>query len=192
MATGTGPVVLIVDDSEDVRSLLASLLIRLGYRVLEALDHLAAINMTADHPVDLVVLDLSMPRLNGAAFSRTYRERGGVAPVILITGTQGDDLEANMRCMRSRWPNPEALRHRPSTRNDRAASPPPGMKKRAQATSRPAHGGDGSPLCARRQRGPEWADLTPAEAVDRSLHSGVSLLTPRTLTRDNRRMRKCI
>ena len=43
------------------------------------------------------MLDLSMPRLNGSAFCRTYRERGGVAPVILITGTQGDDLEANMR-----------------------------------------------------------------------------------------------
>ena len=40
MATGTGPVILIVDDSEDVRSLLAILLIRLGYRVLEALDGL--------------------------------------------------------------------------------------------------------------------------------------------------------
>ena len=45
MATGTGPVILIVDDSEDVRSLLAILLIRLGYRVLEALDGLAALDL---------------------------------------------------------------------------------------------------------------------------------------------------
>jgi CheY-like chemotaxis protein len=94
--TGSGPVVLIVDDSEDVRSLLAILLLRVGYRVIEALDGQAALELTAEHPVDLVVLDLSMPRLNGAAFCRAYRERGGVAPVVVITAAQGDDLEANL------------------------------------------------------------------------------------------------
>ena len=81
MTTGTGPVVLIVDDSEDVRSLLAILPLRVGYRVMEALDGQAALELTADRAVDLVVLDLSMPRVNGAAFCRAYRERGGVAPL---------------------------------------------------------------------------------------------------------------
>jgi CheY-like chemotaxis protein len=96
LTTGTGPVILIVDDSEDVRSLLAILLLRVGYRVIEALDGQAALELTADHPVDLVVLDLSMPRRNGVSFCRSYRERGGVAPIILITATEGDDLEANL------------------------------------------------------------------------------------------------
>jgi DNA-binding response OmpR family regulator len=91
------PVVLVVDDSEDVRSLLALLLDRAGCRVLEALDGQAALDLTAGQTVDLVVLDLSMPRLDGAAFCRSYRERGGIAPVILITAAEDDDLHANMR-----------------------------------------------------------------------------------------------
>jgi CheY-like chemotaxis protein len=96
-ATGTGPVVLVVDDSEDVRSLLAILLLRAGYQVLDAIDGQAALELASGRRVDLVVLDLSMPRLDGAAFCRAYRGRGGTAPVVLITATQGDELEAAMR-----------------------------------------------------------------------------------------------
>jgi DNA-binding response OmpR family regulator len=86
--------ILIVDDNEDVRSLLAVLLANEGYDVVEAIDGQAALDVTADRQIDLIVLDLTMPRLDGVPFCRTYRERGGQAPVILVTAVQGEELAA--------------------------------------------------------------------------------------------------
>jgi DNA-binding response OmpR family regulator len=45
-------------------------------------------------PVDLIVLDVEMPRLNGHAFCATYRERGRRVPVLLLTGSSSEAVAA--------------------------------------------------------------------------------------------------
>src|SRR5437762_10201891 len=77
--------ILIIDDNADVRSILAMLLAEDGYSVAEAVDGEAALDRALDRDVSLIVLDVAMPRRDGPAFCRAYRERGGQAPIVLVT-----------------------------------------------------------------------------------------------------------
>jgi DNA-binding response OmpR family regulator len=82
------PVVLVVDDDPDVRGILGMLLSREGYEVMTSIDGAAALEHVRDERIKLVVLDLQMPRLGGDTFRRVYREHGGGAPILLITGSE--------------------------------------------------------------------------------------------------------
>jgi DNA-binding response OmpR family regulator len=84
---GTAPVILVVDDDPDVRGILGILLARDGYDVVPAIDGAAALELASAPNVALIVIDLQMPRLEGDGFCRAYRERGGKAPIILISAT---------------------------------------------------------------------------------------------------------
>lgn len=65
------PLILVVDDDDDVREALASALAEEGYRVEVAQDGLDALDVLAHRPIPrLIVLDLTMPRLNGSDFRR--------------------------------------------------------------------------------------------------------------------------
>ena len=89
------PVVLVVDDDPDVRGILGMLLARDGYEVVTAVDGAAALEHVTDERISLIVLDLQMPRLDGDQFRRVYQERGGHAPILLVTAAEvgPDDLE---------------------------------------------------------------------------------------------------
>ena len=66
--TSSGPV-LVVDDDEDIREVLTTCLGLEGYAVRVASDGLEALSRLADQPAPaLVLLDLMMPRLDGAGF----------------------------------------------------------------------------------------------------------------------------
>jgi CheY-like chemotaxis protein len=88
------PVVLVVDDDPDVRGILGMLLDRDGYEVVTAIDGAAALEHVTDERISLIVLDLQMPRLDGDQFRRVYQERGGHAPILLVTAAEvsQDDL----------------------------------------------------------------------------------------------------
>ena len=88
------PIVLVIDDDPDVRGILGMLLSREGYEVVTAIDGAAALEHVKDERIALVVLDLQMPRLDGDQFRRVYQERGGHAPILLVTAAEvgPDDL----------------------------------------------------------------------------------------------------
>src|SRR3954447_19034625 len=88
--------ILIVDDNEDVRSILAMLLEEEGYSILEAVDGQAALERALDRDVDLIVPDVAMPRRGGSACGRAYRERGGQTPIVLVTAAREDAVAAAM------------------------------------------------------------------------------------------------
>jgi two-component system response regulator ResD len=81
-------VILIIDDNDDVRSVLAMLLAEEGYSIQEAVDGEAALDRAFDRDINLIVLDVAMPRRDGPAFCRAYRERGGMAPIVLVTAAR--------------------------------------------------------------------------------------------------------
>ena len=89
------PVVLVVDDDPDVRGILGMLLDRDGFEVVTAIDGAAALEHVTDERLSLIVLDLQMPRLDGDQFRRVYQERGGHAPILLVTAAavSPSDLE---------------------------------------------------------------------------------------------------
>jgi len=79
-----GPRILVVDDDEDIRILLRELLVRAGYRVEEAADGRAALRQLYETPPALVLLDVSMPELDGYQTLERIRDLSEV-PVIMLT-----------------------------------------------------------------------------------------------------------
>jgi CheY-like chemotaxis protein len=80
--------VLLVDDQDDVRSLLAEVL-RLGaYRVLEAKNGAQALTLVEAHPdpVDLLVTDIVMPGISGVQLADALRTRNANLKVLFMSG----------------------------------------------------------------------------------------------------------
>lgn len=79
------PLILVADDDTNIRDLFEVLLTGAGYDVVTVADGPSAVHVAHEHDVDLLVLDLRMPGLQGTDVCRAYHERGGRAPVILVT-----------------------------------------------------------------------------------------------------------
>jgi len=87
----SGSTILVVDDEADIRELLHELLRRSDYEVLEAGDGREALRTLYDASPDLVLLDVSMPALDGWATLERIREVSDV-PVIMLTA-QAEELQ---------------------------------------------------------------------------------------------------
>jgi len=83
--------VLVVDDEPDIRQLVAHLLSRSGHEVTEAENGRAALRALHASPPDLVLLDVSMPELDGWQTLERIRDLSDV-PVLMLTA-RGDELE---------------------------------------------------------------------------------------------------
>jgi adenylate cyclase len=94
-----GQVVLVVDDDEGNRDLLARRLERLGYSVMVAEDGAQALGVLEVEPVDLILLDLMMPVLDGFGVleQRNADERLRTIPVVMISSDSDTDRVA--RCV---------------------------------------------------------------------------------------------
>src|SRR5262245_47228618 len=77
--------ILLVDDEEDLRTLVGSIVGDLGYEVEMAKDGLSAIEAFERDPPDLVLLDLLLPGLDGISVLRYLREGGSTVPIVLLT-----------------------------------------------------------------------------------------------------------
>ncbi|MCF6092480.1 sigma-54 dependent transcriptional regulator [Microaerobacter geothermalis] len=75
--------ILVVDDEEEFRTLLRSRLSRKGYHVFEAADGRKALEIIEAHPVDVVLLDLRMPEMDGMTFLEKNKRS---VQVIVLTG----------------------------------------------------------------------------------------------------------
>ena len=84
---GDRPVVLVADDDDDIRDLVAFRLDRAGYEVLRAGDGQQALDLAKEHVPDLAVLDVMMPKLTGYDVTRELRADAATSriPVILLT-----------------------------------------------------------------------------------------------------------
>jgi putative two-component system response regulator len=92
--------ILIVDDEENNRNYLKALLISEGYATIEAADGLAAMDMTAIHEPDLILLDAMMPVLDGFGVAALLKsgETTKNIPIIMITAL--DDRDSKIRALR--------------------------------------------------------------------------------------------
>lgn len=86
--------VLVVDDSCSSRLLLTSILRSAGYQVIEAADGKEALSRLEEHPADLIITDLEMPRLDGITMLRQLRASGpnSATPVVMLTGAPDQSL----------------------------------------------------------------------------------------------------
>jgi len=78
--------ILVVDDDKDLVRAAAQILRDENFRVLEATDPETAVKITATYEVDLLLLDLHMPKLDGFEVLRLARQKQPNLKVIIITG----------------------------------------------------------------------------------------------------------
>lgn len=86
--------VLIVDDCKTTRQLVSLYLKPEGYSLVQAEDGLEALEKLARSPVDLIITDINMPRMDGVALTRALKEDDAyrAIPVIMLT-TESSDKE---------------------------------------------------------------------------------------------------
>jgi putative two-component system response regulator len=93
--------ILVADDMEDNREMLAAMLRNEGYRVVLAADGGEALELLATGPIDLALLDIQMPRRTGISVCREIKSKSDtrLLPVVLITGSTGpDDRMRGIEC----------------------------------------------------------------------------------------------
>jgi DNA-binding NtrC family response regulator len=77
--------VLVIDDEDNMRWVLSRALEKAGYDVITAGRGADGLRQFALNPVDLVLLDLKMPGMDGLAVLREIRQRSQTTPVLLLT-----------------------------------------------------------------------------------------------------------
>jgi two-component system alkaline phosphatase synthesis response regulator PhoP len=88
-------IILIVDDEKDILDLLEYNLLKEGYQVLKASDGEEALNVVRNNPVDLVLLDIMMPKLDGIETCRRLREmpEGKKTYIVFLTAREEEYSE---------------------------------------------------------------------------------------------------
>ena len=80
-----GQTILIAEDDMDIVELLSLYLSGEGYRILSAVDGQQALTLMETQKVDLAILDIMMPKVDGIEVLRQLRGRGSRLPVLLLT-----------------------------------------------------------------------------------------------------------
>lgn len=93
--------VLVVDDDRNVGRMLARMLKRLGHGARQVTDGAEGLQLVAEEPPDLILLDLVMPEMNGPQFLEKLRATHPELPVVIVTGFPDSRLMS------------EAMRHAP-------------------------------------------------------------------------------
>lgn len=86
-----GETILVVDDNQEIVYSISELLKYEGYQVVKAYDGMEALQVLEEHKVDLILLDVMMPRLNGLSALMKLRENYHIPVIILSAKTEESD-----------------------------------------------------------------------------------------------------
>jgi DNA-binding response OmpR family regulator len=94
-SVSAAPRILVADDDPQMRRLIGSVLQREGFEVAEAGDGLDALEVIDRGGIDLLILDIDMPRLDGLGVMEELRAQMRTAslPVIMLTAHHGESEE---------------------------------------------------------------------------------------------------
>lgn len=82
--------ILIVEDENILREIMKDYLIEEGYRVIEAIDGKQALSLFQENEVDLILLDIMLPELDGWSVCKRIRKTSNV-PIIILTARSDED-----------------------------------------------------------------------------------------------------
>lgn len=90
------PTVLVVEDFEDNRFMMRRLLEMSGYRVVEAVNGKQAVEKAESESPDIILMDLSLPQLDGLAATRQIRQQNGPGkvPIVAVSAHDSADFHA--------------------------------------------------------------------------------------------------
>ena len=80
--------ILVVEDNPNARKLMEAVLKQNGYEPLLAADGVEALEVLDNKHVDLIVLDVMMPRMDGYEFTETLRSSGCELPILMVTAKE--------------------------------------------------------------------------------------------------------
>lgn len=91
------PVVMVVEDFEDNRFMMRRLLEMSGYRVLEAINGEEAVELAHRERPQLILMDLSLPQLDGLAATRRIRQHADLreVPIVAVSAHDTADFHAD-------------------------------------------------------------------------------------------------
>ena len=90
--------ILVIDDDEKLVVYYRELLSPYGFEILFAFDGEQAMPLVDAHPdIQLVILDLSMPRMDGRQWLRWFRTKRQESPVIIISGYKLDACDEDLK-----------------------------------------------------------------------------------------------
>ncbi|HPB65393.1 MAG TPA: response regulator transcription factor, partial [Spirochaetales bacterium] len=81
--------ILVVEDDDNARRLMETVLRRGGYEAIIAADGAEALERMRERHVDLAVVDLMMPRMDGYEFTEALRRYRDETPVLMVTAMEG-------------------------------------------------------------------------------------------------------
>lgn len=90
---------LVVEDFEDSRFMMRRLLEMAGYNVLEASDGEQAVKMAVESRPALILMDLSLPKLDGLAATRQIRQKKGLKRVPILAVSAHDSPESRTEAL---------------------------------------------------------------------------------------------
>lgn len=95
LAGRRGARILVAEDDADLRGVLTTSLVRNGHHVIAARDGAEALALLEREPVDVIVLDLVMPNIDGFEVLTRLKDAGknGSIPVVVVTGTDRSSSE---------------------------------------------------------------------------------------------------
>lgn len=80
--------IMVVEDDKHTAKLLSTILTHAGYEVFCAGNGIAALELMDKQHIDLIVLDIMMPQMDGYEFTRQLRDAGNILPILMLTAKQ--------------------------------------------------------------------------------------------------------
>lgn len=83
--------IMVVEDDYSTGKLMEAVLTQNGYDVILARDGIEALEKMDNHHVDLIILDLMLPRMDGYDLTRTLRESNNNIPILMVTAKEAPE-----------------------------------------------------------------------------------------------------
>jgi two-component system, cell cycle response regulator DivK len=96
---GRKPIVMVVDDSDDMRELMALQLQLNGYEVIEAKDGLQAVELACQSNPALILMDINMPVMDGMTATRAIRDNKELGQIAIVAFSAFKSKENQQRAL---------------------------------------------------------------------------------------------
>ena len=80
--------IMVVEDDNNTRKLMCTVLEQYGYSTFPATDGIDGLDIRDKKHIDLIILDIMMPRMDGFEFTETLRQSGCNTPILMISAKQ--------------------------------------------------------------------------------------------------------
>lgn len=94
------PSILIIDDIVENIDILERLLNKEGFKIFTATEGPKGLHLLKEHDIDLVLLDISMPVIDGVTMLENIRKDNSLSDVAIIMLTANDDIKMALKCLK--------------------------------------------------------------------------------------------